>query len=564
VPEIEFVLAHRQNAFFAELARLLRDELAGLGVDARIAVGAGSPPRDDRIQVLLPPHEYEALTPGGIPSDRIGRMIFICAEPPESSWFEGNVRLAPRAGAVFDINRASVEQFAVRGIEVGHLQLGYSPSWDRFDADGERDVDVAFLGCHTERRGRLLAGYAPSLARHRCELVISDNDHPNPASGSSFLAGEDKWSLLGRSQTLLNVHREQNPPYFEWVRVLEAIHCGTVVVSEPSTHFAPLEPGRHFAVGEAEGLGRIVDELLASPDRLDAIRREAYDYIRERLPMSNAATMIADAAEAIAARPATPSQRGSRLPRRVRDAIRSVVRRRAPESAAAPRQEPHAEAGSAPAGTIRLRGKAGGEPRPISVIVAAEDDSEIAGALDSAVADGRDGVELIVVGDGAADGARRWFDEHDSIPGLLVSGSGYEAALAHARGELVIPMRSSDRLLPNGVERLSSALGADSEAAFAYGIIQGVDDRRPDRTYNHFGWDPGYLADPDYIRAPVLIRRSAIERVGGYRGDLWSEFAGRGLHGAHVRQFVASTRVADDDGRTQKKWGSCQTVASAP
>ena len=539
------MLAHRQNAFFVELARLLSDELRELGVVAKIAFGAGSRPRADRIQVLLPPHEYEALSPGGIPSDRIDRMIFICAEPPESSWFEGNVRLAPRAGAVFDINQASVEQFEARGIEVGHLQLGYSRSWDRFDADRERDVDLVFLGCYTERRGRLLAGYAPTLARRRCELVISDNDHPNPASGSSFLAGEDKWSLLRRSQTLLNVHRESNPPYFEWVRVLEAIHCGAVVVSEPSTHFAPLEPGRHFAVGEVSELDRLVDELLGSPDRLDSMRRAAYDHIRTRLPMSRAAAMIADAAEAIAGLSPLPRRRKLPRPRGVREAARSVIRRRA-RPAALPRPEPRPDTTSTSETSIRQRTDAWGVRRPISVIVAAHKHSDgTVEALDSAVVESRDRVELIVVDDGGADAIRGWFNEHASIPGLLISGVGHQAAIAHAQGDVLLPMRAGDQLLPKSIDRLNSALAADPEAAFAYGLIQGIGGRGPAGLYNHFGWDPAYLADPDYIRPPALVRRGALERIGGYPADLWSAFAEQGMHGAHVRQFVASTHAVD-------------------
>ena len=451
MPEIEFVLARRQNAFFAELAAILRDELRALGVQAAIAVGRGSRPRRNLVQVLLPPHEYEALTPGGIPRDRAARMIFICAEPPGSPWFEGNVRLAPFAGATFDINLASVEAFDSLGIEVRHLPLGYSASWDRFDPDAERDVDIAFLGCFTERRARLLAGYAPLLAGRRCELVISDNDHPNPASGASFLAGDDKWSLLAGSQALLNVHREGRPPYFEWVRVLEAIHCGAVVVSESSTHYAPLEPGRHFAVEAAENLDRVVDELLDAPDRLDSMRRAAYNYIRSELPMSRGATMVAEAAEQIVARPvarARPALPKPRRPRGLRARAAALLRRDlAPTDASA--------------------------PPPV---------------------------------------ARLACDE----PAVV------------EEGEHLLLLNPGDELLPNGLERLKTALAADPDAGFAFGIVRLVGDRGPDEIANHFGLDPAH----ERIHTPVLVRR------GNDGADL------AGLRGAHVREFVASSRVA--------------------
>jgi hypothetical protein len=448
--EIEFVLAGRQNAFFAELAAILRDELRALGTEATISVGRGSRSRRDRVQVLLPPHEYEALTPGGIPLDRASRMIFICAEPPGSPWFGGDVRLAPFAGATFDINLASVEAFDSLGIEVRHLPLGYSASWDRFDPDADRDVDVAFLGCYTKRRARLLAGYTPSLARRRCELVISDNDHPNPASGASFLAGNDKWSLLSRSQALLNVHRESHPPYFEWVRVLEAIHCGAVVVSESSTHFAPLEPGRHFAVESAENLDRVVDELLDDPARLDSMRRAAYDYIRSELPMSRAATMLAEAAERIAASPVARPRSALPKPRRPRGlrARAATLLRRAPAPA---------DAAAPP-------------------------------------------------------------------PGARLAG---EPALVEEGGHLLL-LNAGDELLPNGIERLKAALAADPEAGFAFGIVRLVGARGPEGIANHFGLDPAH----ERIHTPVLVRR----------GDDGADLTG--LRGAHVREFVASSRVA--------------------
>ena len=445
--QIEFVLARRQNAFFAELAALLRDKLRAMGAEAAITVGRGSRPRRDRVQVLMPPHEYEVLTPGGIARERAARMIFICAEPPGSPWFEGNVALAPFAGAMFDINQASVEAFDSLGIGVRHLQLGYSRSWDRFDPEADRDLDATFLGCYTKRRGRLLAGYAPSLARHRCELVISDNDQPNSASGASFLAGEDKWSLLARSRVLLNVHREDHPPYFKWVRVLEAIHCGAVVVSEPSSHFEPLEPGRHFAVDSPESLDRLVDELLDSPDRLDSLRREAYDFVRSELPMSKAASMLAEAAEEIAGRPADRPRRALGRPRGLRARAAELLR---PE---------------------------------------------------------RHGVDA-------------------PVPPSNPLADGLDLTVAE-EGDHLLFMDAADELLPNGLERMTAALDADPEAGFAYGIVQLVGDHGPEGIANHFGWDPG-----NEIHTPVLARR----------GDSGADLAG--LRGVHVREFVASSRVA--------------------
>ena len=591
--EIEFLLARGQNAFFAELAAILRDELLELGRPARVTVGAEGDPSPDRVQVLLPPHEYATLTDGGLDRARLAGMIFVCAEPPASPWFEGNVALAPLAGAVFDINLASVEELAAIGIAARHLPLGYARSWDRFDAAAERDVDITFMGCATHRRARILSGYAPILARRRCELVISDNDAPNPASGSSFLAGEDKWSLLGRSKLVLNVHREEFPPYFEWVRVLEAIHCGAVVVSERSSHFAPLVAGTHFISGHPENLALLADELLDSPERLERIRADAYGFVRERLPLRESAAMLAEAADRIAGRPRrgrprvlrgrarlaiTPPER-SLLEllqpaiegrQQLVKAVARVAKQTRLETIALSRRIAELERALAGELTtepvVRHQSDGFGAAAPrVSVIVPAYNQSELlVQALDSVAAGEYADFELVVVDDCSTDltgdVAERWMLAHPQIPSLLLRhpiNRGLPAtrntAIDYSHGELVLPLDSDNELLPNCLSRLTEALDREPGAAFAYGILQGVGGDGPELVMGYYGWEPERLARYNYIDALALIRRDALEQVGGYCDepaihgwedyDLWCTFAERGLHGAHVREFVARYRI---------------------
>jgi hypothetical protein len=245
--------------------------------------------------------------------------------------------------------------------------------------------------------------------------------------------------------------------------VLEAIHCGAVVVSERSTHFSPLEPGRHFATGTAEELDRLADELLDSPERLDAMRRAAYEHIRARLRMSDAASMLAEAAERIAAQPTARPRRTLPRPPRPRG--------------------------------LRARAAALVRQRPRSVDPAAPPSGPPS-----------DAVELSLVED----------------------------------GDRLLLIDARDRLLPNGLERMRAALTADPDAGFAYGIVQLIGDRGPEGIANHFGWDP---ARRD-IHTPVLVRRGAVQPVGGNGDELWSALSARDLRGVHVREFVASSTVA--------------------
>ena len=163
-------------------------------------------------------------------------------------------------------------------------------------------MDVAYLASRTIRRLDHLRLAGPTLARWRCELRISDNSRPNTGPSPSFIVGDEKLSLLARSRVLLNVHQGEEP-YFEWLRVIEAIHCGAAVVSEHSTDYSPLVPGEHFLAGRLESLPFLVEALLEDEGRRRAIAQAAYDFLRAELPMSVAAVRLGKAVVELASAP---------------------------------------------------------------------------------------------------------------------------------------------------------------------------------------------------------------------------------------------------------------------
>jgi len=127
-------------------------------------------------------------------------------------------------------------------------------------------------------------------------------------------------------------------------------------------------------------------------------------------------------------------------------------------------------------------------------------------------------------------------------------------ALEHARGELVFILDADNSVLPLGIPKLAAALEGDLEAAFAYGLIEKFDARGSIGLESWLDWDPERLPYGNYIDAMALIRRAALEAVGGYPDQqslagwedfaLWLAMAEAGMHGVRVPDIVGRYRVS--------------------
>ena len=314
MPRIVFVLSPYQNAFFVELADALTAALVGVGVETLTISEPGEHSvDDDDVFVLLPPHEYIALEGAGFVDDPAvaARTIGMSAEQPHQSFFERNAALGGRLGAVIDFSALAVDAYRSAGVEARHLPFGYVPAWDRFAARPGIGTEVLYLGNKQPRRLGALASAADALVRHDARLLISDNDEPNRSTSPSFVAGDDKRDLLASTRLLVNIH-QSDEPYFEWLRFVEAAHCGTAVLAERSTATEPFVEGRHFLGFRIDELGARLDEVLADEARLDEVAAAAYDEIRSNPLAESIEVLVTTARELLGAPPP------SHLPARVR------------------------------------------------------------------------------------------------------------------------------------------------------------------------------------------------------------------------------------------------------
>lgn len=499
MPELAFALSPGQNHFFVEIVEALRAELDDLGVPSSLTVGDLPAPDPGAVPVLVPPHEFFALTP----ADRhpeppaLERAIFLCAEQPGSWFFDEDVRLARVHGAaVLDVSALGVRAFRREGIAAEHAPLGFSRLWacPPGDLERERDVDVLHLGIWSERRAAAIARCAPALARRRPRIVLSDHRGPNARPAPNFVMQEDKWDLLRRARVLLNVHVADRA-YFEWQRVVQAIANGAVVVSEHSQGIAPLEPGVHFVSARAEALPIALDAMLSDEARRLAMARAAYALLRDEVPMRRTAELLAAVAEARAKRPLPPE--------------RPLPPRAAPPAPPAP---------PAPAPTVRAPAVAlrpdEGEPLFVSPSYAAATPRvsvlvETVAALDALAHQTLTDLEAIVVAADAetATEAEVWSRAHPDVP-LLVARGGLPA-----RAPFTLLLDAEDTLFDAALERLVEGLEARPEAAFAYAMSATHDAGEPVGLRASLPED-----DPD----SALWRTEAL-RDGGGPGDLLPE-----------------------------------------
>jgi hypothetical protein len=589
MPEIAFALAHGQNHFFVEIVDALRAELDELGVRSSLTVGGLPEPASDVVPVLLPPHEYFALTPREhhpAPPE-LARGVFLCAEQPGTWFFEENVRLAHLHGAALaDVSRVGVQAFREEGLRAEHVPLGFSRRWGcpRGQLVNDRPIDALHLGIWSGRRAEVLARCAPALARRRSCLMLSNPDAANGAAAANFVIEHDKWWLLRNARTLLNVHVAERD-YFEWQRIVQAIANGAVVVSDHSAGVAPLEPGTHFLAARPEAMPIALDALLSDEEARRTMALAAYDLLRDELPMRRSAERLAEIAERQARlplaatrwlpprpapepEPADPTARHP-FPGRVLDpeaaALRATLKDMRLELLDQRRRIQQLEHGGARVERVaESAGYAAAQPR-VSVIVPMHNEAaRVVQALASCTTQTLSAFEIVVVDDGSVDGSsetvKRWARNHPGLPLLLLRhpvnrglGQARNTAIDHARAPYTFALDADNALFDATLERLADELESRPRVAFVYSMLAMEEYGSPVGLLSWLPWDPERLRSGNYIDAMAMWRTPALRELGGYTTDLrlhgWEDYdlfcrvAERGLSGALVPEILGKYQV---------------------
>jgi hypothetical protein len=586
-PRACFVSASGQNVYFEELTEAIRSALEQHGVATEAALDHFPPARPDLVYVFVP-HEYMALTmPSAHPTDeQLGRTVAIATEQPGNHWFEESAAVAARAAATVDIHELGLAELRRRGIRARLMRLGYVEAWDHWRGrPQERPVDLTFLGGYTPRRALVLARCGRSLQRRKASLHLVETWRPHTAADDYFLYGRRKYRHLARTKVLLSVHRDETP-YLEWARVLEASMNGCVVLTEHSRGVAPLEPGVHFASASFENLPVALEGLLDDEDRLAALRTAAYDFVREEMPLRESVTVLAYAIDEAAKAPVPPNgarRRPVPAPKpplepepewrcllgepthddRLRRAVKHLL---IAHSRLERRIDSLLDPSERRADEIVTFGPWDEATPAVTVVLTVFNYADVVEeALRSVSLSTLSDLELVVVDDASTDGSRsvveRALRERPWVPAKLVARgengglpAGRNLGVAEGRGDFVFILDADNAVYPHALERLMGALREDPDAAFAYGIAEKFNAIGPSDLISWRAWSADRFRYGNYIDAMALIRRAALEQVGGFTTDsrlygwedfaLWCSFAQAGLHGVQVPEILARYRLS--------------------
>lgn len=172
------------------------------------------------------------------------------------------------------------------GVPSQVVPVGYMAELGSVIPGVERDVDVLFLGQVSTRRRHLLDAVKSHLRQHRRTIHVVDRD----------CYGEERTRLLNRSKIILNL--QKFPWEFPIIRLLMAMGCKTLVVSERSSDPGPFLDGRHLIVRDGTQLGEALVTCLTEDDERSRIVDEAHEFITETFTL---ASLLSDALVPIAA-----------------------------------------------------------------------------------------------------------------------------------------------------------------------------------------------------------------------------------------------------------------------
>ena len=589
---VKVFVAATGNGFMTDIAAMIAE---AVGVHRSVSICRDELPQvDGSINLVVAPHEFFELNDASTQELQRAAAASICVgtEQPGTPWFHLAADACRRGLLTLDINDVAVEALRSYSIPAERLRLGAVPTMDyrQRGTQSDRPIDVLFMGGLDDRRGQILSGLAPQLMDRSSDLRLFRFDQPIGTNTPGVVFGTDKYDLLASAKVLLNIHREHAQgtpadPYFEWVRMIEAMANGCAVLTEPSVGFEPLIEGEHFVV--ADDLSEALTELLDDGKRRDEIAKAGHEMVTNELDLATTIGPVLDGIEA-SVLPALEMhvesgafQRGtwryhgevanpvSRLgPFRPYQTLQQSAKKIAMEENATLR---HIDALKCTLATgagqhisrYQSPGYDGASPDVSAVVTLYNYAEVVTETLASLAATTDIELEIVIVDDHATDNSRAvvdaFIEQHPDLAILRLGKDANEGLAAarntgfeEARADFVMVMDADNHVYPTCLARLRQTLLADPEASAAYAILEDFGDQQNIRSA--IDWDPRRLCMANYIDAQAMWRVQAWRDLGGYRDDdefvygwedwdLWLRLAADGGHATLRREILGRYRV---------------------
>ena len=590
LPRIDLFATAKSNLFILEIGELVAAGFRELGCDAQLHLDTlpATPPPPGTLQIVVTPHEFynlflaERISPAAT-LELTRHVHLLSTEQPGTHWFETNLHWAHHSLGVSDINPLGVAAYRSHGLPALHLPLGYHSLLQEGRDDrphASRAHDITFLGSLTSRREEFFAQHADFFAQHACHLRFVPLGFAKTRETRSYLRAQERNALLSDSRVLLNLHYSgQN--YFEWHRILLGLANGCCIITETSSGYGPLIPGRHFVMVDADDLREACEYYLAHPTECESIARAGQDFVRAQLRQAQTCAawleQLRGGEEVLSALHLPPDHApeanadefsratGRRRRRALTKALRQDFARfvrspdvPVPKSAKlspAEREEQRAvvivkreqyRARLAAQEEVRARGEPAWQMRdnaayraapapPLTVLVTLYNYAHhLAGCLNSITAAALrlpQPPEIVIVNDASTDAslAQALQLQQESTLAIRIVNKKFNTGLADARNvgtqiartPFIFMMDADNLLFPAALQHLLKAITAGEHAA-AYSMLcrfRGPPENRVG-LLSHFDFDPQILVQGPYIDAMAMFRRDVLLALGGYDNQL--------------------------------------------
>jgi Glycosyl transferase family 2/Glycosyl transferases group 1 len=601
-PSYHVYISPLGNVFMTEFAEVLAVALEVSGREVQVRRNGLPAKESGTINLVVAPHEYFTLYEGADEASIVraaAQSVSVGVEQPGTYWFEYGARYASYGPFALDINRRAVNELRRRGVETYRLHPGYSATRDAWGGatGSERDCDVLFLGSLTDRRAEFLAESAQILSDWECDIRLFAQTRPVRRGSDHFVVGRAKDELLARSKVLLNVHQGSRD-YFEWIRILEAISNGCLVVTEDSGGYAPLLPNQHFLQSPLSSLAGRLDGILRDDDTRAELAQNAYAFVQKHLNFVDLVDQLLTTVELRAVKSLPPAvtrstapadvefrRPGRRAPaslpfvpletvheafdhwivsdRKNRSLIKDAMLAEISEARVLEATIAYLEHGSAEhAITYDTAGYLSAAPEVSVVLTHYNYARFVRDAIESVVASTDVVAEIVIVDNHSAPDEFRALkeivQEYEWFPIRLIANSADQGPAGsrnlgarNARAEFLFLLDADNLVYPNGLHLLVATL-RKSMAAFAYGLVEIFGEHSG--LLSTTPWDIDRLLEGNYIDTMAMIRREVWEEFGGFDPEIdaiggyddyafWLKLAEAGHWGDFVSTFVGRYRV---------------------